>query len=228
MAKVKCCNCGLLAARNQHTGEFVEVHHHARETGQTYNLGPTTHETPVCFVDAHDLQQEFQKHPAQNDNSKRMLGVVTHERECTEFCQWRQGFTPKEHVMLKQTEMLRKEIEDRRIADEQRAEQRRLDDEKRAEERRNADRDQAEKRLVNDREWQTQQKKDDREWQEKSQEKQEADKRRFQKQMIWYSSILGLILAAIVGLVSFFGGKWYSRFESNQTPPVVTPIPKAE
>jgi hypothetical protein len=200
--KVKCAECGLLAAREISAGVFVEVHRHAREKGELHRLGPTSHECPVCFVDAADLFDEWDKQPKKKTNQEKILGVVARERECPEFCKWHKGFSPKEHAQMIQMKLLREEMEARRMADEKRAEQRRLDDEKRAEDSRKEDKRQAEERLANDRAWHV-----------------EQEEKKFRRDV--YKGVAFLILATVFAVLA-------EPWKTKQNPPpqiIVMPPP---
>jgi hypothetical protein len=138
-AGVKCADCGFLTGRNPESAEYVEVDRHPRESGVTAGVLQRIN-FPVCLLGANDLQRDLSNQPGQAESKVRVLAVLNRERACDEFCKWRPGFTPRGHVEMVQTALLKQEIEERRLADERRAEERRKADEERAEQRRREDR----------------------------------------------------------------------------------------
>jgi len=233
--KVKCAECGFLLLYNLDQGEKLEADSHYRSGGHRYAQRAKTAE-PMCLVLACDLRDEVIAVRLPEPN--RQLAVIQKERDCSSFCVLRPGLTPKEHLEMVQTELLRQEIENRRIADEQRAEQRRKDDAANAERRLASDRawqteqkqietERQEQRKNDDREWQKQQEDDKRRWQEQQknedrawQKKQEADKRSFQKWMAIYAAIVGLIVTAITS--------WAGLNNSNPKPVQAPPAPEQQ
>ena len=88
-AKVKCQDCGFLAVRHGGTRALVEAEIRMRDAADLVLYDPS----PVCFVRASDLaaEMELPKGKAQ------FLKVLGTERECQRFVKWQQGFTPREH-----------------------------------------------------------------------------------------------------------------------------------
>ncbi len=133
---VKCADCGYLAVRNINSYCLDEAGSDFREKGAValgreygrnqYNL----HEQrPVCFVQRYDLRGEIKSVfvAGKKDETGCVLQVITKERECSEFTDWQQGFTPKEHrEMLDRQWMIdfqaKRENEDREWRERQRNE----------------------------------------------------------------------------------------------------------
>jgi len=135
MTLVRCTDRGFLAVRDVQTRELMETEVGMRKT---WTL-PTIHNTPssrydekpICFAREYCLDEEIGSY-----TRERVVAVIEKERKCDPFIAWQHGFTPKEHQEMKNMELLKQEIEQRRQDDERRAEERRQADEKRAEERR--------------------------------------------------------------------------------------------
>src|SRR5438105_2260547 len=93
---VRCGGCGYLAARNRETRQIMEVELAMRERGEMPpligNRGNFYEDKLLCFVRAQDIEQE-----QLTGNLADRLGLVTRERGCQKFTEWRQGLTPKEH-----------------------------------------------------------------------------------------------------------------------------------
>jgi hypothetical protein len=127
---VKCGDCGLVAFRvfDGATSTLVEIEQLARDNEQ---YAPSAC-VLLCFVRAHDLRKEFGERTEGSPHSSgyRLLPILQKERECPAFQKWKQGYSPKEHIEMMQTDLLKKEIEERKKADEERAERRLLNDRK--------------------------------------------------------------------------------------------------
>lgn len=109
-AKVKCANCGFLSARGRESDQIVEMSSHTRETGDlSFKMYGT--EAPLCFVMAADLRKEYLDTPVTPKPWERLLLVITLDRECSEFCDWMRGFTPKEHAEMIKADAIRRATE---------------------------------------------------------------------------------------------------------------------
>lgn len=193
--KVKCADCGFLAARAQQTGETFYVPLFTRKTGQLVkSISRTDIECPVCIMEAADLQEELNR---VGIGVAGVLPVIREPRQCDEFYQFQQPFSPKEHVLMRQTEFLQREIEKRRLADEERAEARRQADLKWQAEQQEADQ-----------KWQEQQREADLTRQEKRrdadlarQAASKAEDRKWQTDQKWqdrgYQALIGVVAFAI-------------------------------
>jgi len=128
MEKHKCAHCGLLAIRNNDTGQWEEVDQNQRDTGQeqTRKSGYSSMEIqlarhvtshpiqlvqfskPFCLVQVFDLLSEYGEESA----STIIASVLQKERVCSSFRKWQLGFTPKEHrEMMDREEMLKWQAE---------------------------------------------------------------------------------------------------------------------
>ena len=109
MGKHKCQDCGFLTARNRDTRYLDEAEASFRETGtplkirnlQTQKHGwPSNTEKdedfPICFKQIRGLMAEAKATVAPT-HARKVLQVITGEKECDYFVDWMQGFTPKEH-----------------------------------------------------------------------------------------------------------------------------------
>ncbi len=130
METVKCAACGFLTV-GAGEGELPIAGIPYRQGGEQSGLTPAN-QPPHCAILAQNIRDEFIKRirvPGNDSNRpKIVLEVIGNDRKCLSFCQWRQGFTPKEHVEMKYQEELRKEIEERKKGDEQRANDRLKED----------------------------------------------------------------------------------------------------
>jgi hypothetical protein len=93
---VKCANCGFLAMRERRTRLLAEVELDARTSGRALSVtvadAKLGEDFPICFVMAHPLLEETCAFDPRNP-----LSVIQKDRKCESFCQWQQGYTPKEH-----------------------------------------------------------------------------------------------------------------------------------
>ncbi len=109
--QVKCANCGFLAVRNLNTRELVEVEEDLR---QKWRLVPANinvpgggeilvySDFPMCFRRVVDLKAEAQSHD-------QIKAAITQDRTATctgDYTPWQQGFTPKEHQEMLNTETM--------------------------------------------------------------------------------------------------------------------------
>jgi hypothetical protein len=108
---VKCANCGCLSARNRITRELEEVEKTTRENGETPRTITGAEDSRglqvwisrqedllVCFLQKYDLISEVEKLKKGNTKvTASIMEVIQGERDCSQFVEWKQGFTPKEH-----------------------------------------------------------------------------------------------------------------------------------
>ena len=95
--KHKCSECGYLAIRKADTTELHEADSDVRDRGQVIT---DFRKRPLCLVRAYDLPKEIKAEQSISGTDKRVLEVINRERECAEFTEWKQGFTPKEHAEM--------------------------------------------------------------------------------------------------------------------------------
>ena len=102
---VKCSECGFLALRNRHTRLLVEVEIDMRTSGYF----PAPIETggkelydriPRCVAGVKEFYER------RGLDGKQFLEVISQERDCEHFYEWRQGFTPKEHMDMWMQELV--------------------------------------------------------------------------------------------------------------------------
>ena len=138
---VKCKECGFLSVGSGE-GDSPPPTPGYRQTGR--RTGGDSNPTPHCLLLAQNLEGEFtrQQTPGQTaaDSHGVALTVISTERQCDSYFPWHPGFTPKEHIQMQLAAQLKQEIEDRRIADEERGERRLREDKERDDARREADR----------------------------------------------------------------------------------------
>jgi hypothetical protein len=215
MQKVKCANCGLLAMVGENQA-FIEAPMRTRKEG----LQPWKVINPHCFVDAYDLPNEFKETEYREKNpQRRLLIVLDEERDCKRFAQWKQGYTPKEHNDMIQSEALREANERaQQVMRDWQGEQRRLDAERQDKQRR-ADQERQDKQRQEDQIRQDAQRHED----QARQDRLEKEKQSFQSRLLVYGGILGASLA----LISFLGGQFYNKFQSKDANKYV-PIPEAK
>ena len=116
---VQCKNCGFLALRGKN-GELLESPIDYREQGEHGIV--VTEGRPLCFAMVPALREEAKSVAA---DRQKVLEVIRRDRDCQAFTAWQQGFSPKEHRQMLETERLREwqrkvEQEDRAYRDEQR------------------------------------------------------------------------------------------------------------
>jgi hypothetical protein len=124
---VRCADCGLLSLRDETTGDFLEVDEVYRTQGKRNGILNRADPAMVCLAAAADLRKEFHGIPGA-DGSGRTLQVIGLSRPCPSMRKWVQGFTPKEHAQMMHAERVEQLAEDRKLADEERAERRRRSD----------------------------------------------------------------------------------------------------
>lgn len=123
MEKHKCADCGFLATWNNGAGQWEEVEHKQRETGQSQARGAGRipfeamgqFSDPFCLIRAFDLPCEYKQERSEN----RVLAVLQRERDCPSFREWQQGFSPKEHREMMDREKMLKWQTDREDKDKE-------------------------------------------------------------------------------------------------------------
>jgi hypothetical protein len=135
MDRVKCAECGFLAIRNLETRELVEVEADFRKFGHPIGVMrayPATQidgtsfyeqdkyfsyihdEIPICFKRIYDFMFWVAKYKDEKKiaTDQGVCAILDEERVCSEFTQWKQGFTPKEHQeMIDRQERLKWQAE---------------------------------------------------------------------------------------------------------------------
>ncbi len=122
---VKCSDCGYLAMRNRHTWNLDEAGRQYRDSGalpviyddQGRNQHEIHEQQPICFARVYDLKAEYVKETNDRNNTLSALNVIQKDRDCTEYTDWQQGFTPKEHREMLDREKMLKWQADREDAD---------------------------------------------------------------------------------------------------------------
>ena len=98
MAKVRCRDCGFLAVRNRETRVLEEAEDLVQDTGrgvEKFAAQFYRHESlPVCFMAAINFGVEL---GGREPEAKDVVRILHHERQCSDFTQWRIGYTAKEH-----------------------------------------------------------------------------------------------------------------------------------
>jgi len=139
--KVRCADCGFLCYRDEAKNAFEQVGTEARRSGD-FPSDEKAQALPHCFVSAYYLADEYCDSAEIPDPRSAALAVITRERACGGFCQWRSGLSPREHFDLQYQEELRRLNQEQRERDrafeqecrrrdEAMHEQRRQDDERR-------------------------------------------------------------------------------------------------
>lgn len=110
---VKRADCGFLAMRHRETRALHDADHSIRRDGRIPGFlleggqetgWPMFEETPLCF------QMVITFDRARCSDKAGRLSAIQEERECSEFTEWRVGFTPKEHrEMLDRQRMIERE-----------------------------------------------------------------------------------------------------------------------
>jgi hypothetical protein len=96
MEKVRCSECGFLASRNVHSRQLEETEQRTRDKGY---VDTGCREAPICLAGASDLWADsgITAQTVCYGNVDGIRLAIQKERECKEFVEWQQGFTPKEH-----------------------------------------------------------------------------------------------------------------------------------
>ncbi|MBI2855591.1 MAG: hypothetical protein HYX93_01955 [Chloroflexi bacterium] len=120
LSKRKCGECGFLALRDKFTLRLQEAERDFRkepwysETRHNARFGTSKKATdavsilPLCFAQAIDMRAEIQKHTSEDiykHNVKDAVQTMMDDpRQCSKFTKWQQGFTPKEHREMRDSE----------------------------------------------------------------------------------------------------------------------------
>lgn len=109
--KVKCANCGFLAMRNIASRALLDAEQATRIDGSLTGMGNNFiyEEYPVCFVLALDFIKEIGPSPGRDSRHP----VIQQDRDCKKFTKWHQGFTPKEHKEMIDSERQKTREDDR-------------------------------------------------------------------------------------------------------------------
>jgi hypothetical protein len=82
---------------------------------------------PKCFVNATDFEYEcLERTTGENTPEQTLLMVIKRDRECSQYRDWVQGFTPKEHREMIDAERLRQWQAKREDADREWRERQRI------------------------------------------------------------------------------------------------------
>lgn len=161
---VKCQDCGYLAWRNKHTRELAEAEAEYRKSPDMSitELDRNYQRLPLCFLAVHDIRGEIEVERGKSgtervDDPATVLNVISKERTCSGYTEWKHGMSPKEHMQMHLLEEQRKR-EDKRD-DAQREWQRMVENE-----RRESDSKREDSRDKEQREWQKAQEQERREW----------------------------------------------------------------
>jgi hypothetical protein len=92
----RCGDCGFLALRDAQTRELVETEAGMRKSWHLPvlpDMVPKYENAPLCFAMAADLKAESEG----PGGTFPIDGILLIERNCGKFTPWVQGFTPREH-----------------------------------------------------------------------------------------------------------------------------------
>lgn len=102
--QVKCADCGLVSLRHTGTFEFLEVDRDWRRSADRHGpLGTAAETYPKCFVHEQDIRTECvdeRRRRGDGPEAGIVLEIISRDRECARYFEWRQGFSPKEHVEM--------------------------------------------------------------------------------------------------------------------------------
>lgn len=201
----KCQNCGLLYfIGNAHEG-YQEASNVSRKRGSSeYN--------PRCLSLSHlvdvEAQQDYDARlrsgeiPSIELARRISLEVISLERDCKKFCEWKPRLSPIEHTRIVHEREIREEAaQQQKAMTEWQAEQRKLDAERQSKQRKE------------DQERQAAQRKEDLDRQERN--------RLTDYRQRWWLAIMSAGTAIVTGAGGFFLGRF---FEKKQEPPVVNII----
>lgn len=114
---VKCVKCGFLALRRWPSRTLVEADGEYRETASLPGVSEVKeyYEFPFCFArkecleNCGDEARMIAGYRGHNRVcSKDILTIIKRDILCDGFTKWYQGFTPKEHMEMKDSEEWRK------------------------------------------------------------------------------------------------------------------------
>lgn len=103
---VRCADCGYLAVRENVTWTLWEAEQEFRDDLQSpsnisglANAQPRSFGgAPLCFVGETDFAIE--PGGTEQDKKARRLALLSKDRSCDSFIEWKRGFTPKEHMEM--------------------------------------------------------------------------------------------------------------------------------
>jgi len=102
--KVRCCECGYLAIRNIETRQLSEVEYSIRATRKfpevhTPGLNiPVYVVHPICFRMESQFLEDVKS--CREDNATEFFRIIEDDRACSEFTEWKHGWTPREHYEM--------------------------------------------------------------------------------------------------------------------------------
>jgi len=100
----KCARCGFLSLRDITDRSLVEAESDYRERLHRPPLGPNRgyEDVPLCFVQEVNFRAIAKDLPTKERHEALLTAVTAeHKQPCPGFCEWKQGFTPKEHAEMK-------------------------------------------------------------------------------------------------------------------------------
>ena len=118
---VRCDKCGFLALCNiddRHLTEADRVYRTTAEPPKSREWEVAEYDNiPICFRTKANLREEI-KEQETKVLPKDILAVIQQERLCSEFEDWIQGFSPKEHLemLIRQKELERQEQMSQQLA----------------------------------------------------------------------------------------------------------------
>lgn len=124
---VRCADCGFVALRKFPEQTLDEAPQEYRDTGNVPHQpqgGYVTYDIAVCFMRAANLKQELDAETGYQSGHELHRRVINKQRECSQFTDWVQGFSPREHQeMIRQEKLLEwqrdREKDDREWRDKQ-------------------------------------------------------------------------------------------------------------
>ena len=122
---VKCANCGYLAVRNKTDYYLGEASIDFRDRGSIAlgtddkgnNQHPLHEKIPLCFARYHYLGDAIKSIQHKDNPFNEVTTIIQADINCSEFIEWQQGFTPKEHREMVDRDKMLKLQNDREVAD---------------------------------------------------------------------------------------------------------------
>ncbi len=110
-----CCKeCGFLAVQHRITRQLEEADKAHRGSGDSAHYvgqvgyqGRIYEDVPICLVRAADFAEEI-KTPTNPYARNCVLAVIARERDCNSWVRWKQGFSPKDHKDMIDSESIRR------------------------------------------------------------------------------------------------------------------------
>lgn len=99
----KCKNCGFVGTYST-AGVLCEMSSDMRESG--YAPAGIQGESVICVAKACNLKQKL----LDTKSSDRLKRILDDEFLCDSFVEWIPGMSPKDHMQMKMTELLQKQI----------------------------------------------------------------------------------------------------------------------